>query len=811
MEILHQATLFFILLSLIIPRAISLTLNTSYFIQCGLINSTFTHTNESPPRTFVSDEKYLISGSTSTNLFPNVTISTNPLYPTARFSFSPFSYQFNVVPNTSNILRLHFSPFSGSSNANFAITTFNGNSSTNNFSISALTSLIIKEFFLSMDSDKLVLKFTPQNYSIAFISVIEIFDAAPLQLFSNIPILIDTTDTFNTQQAYLSMETFYRVNMPGPLITPENDTLWRTWVTDDPYIYNAHASQTHSVSMTLNFNPLQWSSEDIAPETVYNTARMINASIDQFNSNPDFNINITWSFRVDSGYYYLIRLHFCDIIPESSQVDQGPVFAVYIMDYLALRNNLRPSDYTSYAQEPFYIDFIANVMGARNITVSISLDRKESKVNNGFLNGLEIMKMTNYNPPLERKKKLLAIILGPTIGGAFIILILMIMFGVYTTWYKGRCKMNLREEDETPFSQPHQYSCRATSVASPRLIAFSEIKTSTNNFDERSLIGVGGFGKVYKGRLHNGTMVAVKRASCQSNQGFPEFQTEIEVLSNIRHRHLLSLIGYCDENSEMILVYEYMEKGTLRNYLYGTDDLLPSLSWKQRLEICIGTAKGLQYLHTGPSRNIIHRDVKSTNILLGEGYIAKVSDFGISKLGPCIGETHVSTAVKGSFGYLDPEYFKTQQLTDKSDVYSFGVVLFEVLCARPVIDQSLEREQLNLTEWALMWQRKGELEKIIDPKLVGEIKENSLRKFGEIAKECLEEYGIDRPTMGDVLWNLEYCLRLQETEVKSELHYENTTSTSDSHFLEIPTLCGLPSNISSADSRSDITTSNVFF
>ncbi|KAF3340984.1 Receptor-like protein kinase THESEUS 1 [Carex littledalei] len=267
--------------------------------------------------------------------------------------------------------------------------------------------------------------------------------------------------------------------------------------------------------MNLRINPRQGSSEEIAPQTVYNTTRMINISADQLISNPGFSMNITWSFRVDSGYYYIIRLHFCDIISETNQVDPGLVFTVDIMDYLAfprdylaLPNNLRPFDYTNYAHEPFYIDFIAHVMSARNITVRISLDRKDSTIINGFLNGLEIMKMTNYNPPLERKKKkkLQAIILGPTIGGVFIILINDHV----------RCLYNLD-----------------------------------------------------KGR-------------CQ-----------------------------------MILVYEYMEKGTLRNYLYGIDDLLPSLSWKQRLEICIGMAKGLQYLHTGPSR--IHRDVKSTNILLGEG------------------------------------------------------------------------------------------------------------------------------------------------------------------------------------------------
>ncbi|KAI8566813.1 hypothetical protein RHMOL_Rhmol02G0071100 [Rhododendron molle] len=301
-----------------------------------------------------------------------------------------------------------------------------------------------------------------------------------------------------------------------------------------------------------------------------------------------------------------------------------------------------------------------------------------------------------------------------------------------------------------------------------RSFSLDEVLIATNNFDDALVIGIGGFGKVYKGFIDDSaTIVAIKRLNAESKQGAGEFWMEVKMLSKLRHSNLAALIGYCNECQEMILVYEYIALGTLADHLYrlkttGSNTSFFPLSWEERLEMCIGAARGLDHLHSGTNQSFIHRDVKSKNILIDKNWVVKISDFGLSKGPTSHSITHISTQVKGTFGYLDPDYFRTQRLTTKSDVYAFGVVLLEVLCGRPALDRKLSEEQMNLARWAQQCIKEGKLARVIDPSLSGQLAPSCLKSFVVLAKNCLNESPRSRPTMAEVLGRLELALLSQQ-------------------------------------------------
>ncbi|KAJ9559418.1 hypothetical protein OSB04_014032 [Centaurea solstitialis] len=306
-------------------------------------------------------------------------------------------------------------------------------------------------------------------------------------------------------------------------------------------------------------------------------------------------------------------------------------------------------------------------------------------------------------------------------------------------------------------------------------IPLKAIKLATNDFDDNNYISRGGFGKVHKGELiHFGKSmtVAVKCLDRAFGQGNPEFWKEIMMFSRYKHQNLVSLLGFCDEDGESILVYEYLSNKSLNMHLSSIE-----LSWTQRLKICIGAAKGLQYLHDpcNTMQRVLHRDIKSSNILLDDNWNAKISDFGLSNFGPANQEfTFLFTHPVGSFGYCDPAYAESGFLTKESDVYSFGVVLFEVLCGRlSIVD--CKDNCLFLPKLAQSCYEKNRLDTIVQDGLLEQMSKECLRKFSTIAYQCLHKDRTQRPTFTTVVRELEIALRFQypDQEVKSmvPLHY----------------------------------------
>ncbi|KAM3205084.1 leucine-rich repeat receptor protein kinase HPCA1 [Capsicum annuum] len=311
----------------------------------------------------------------------------------------------------------------------------------------------------------------------------------------------------------------------------------------------------------------------------------------------------------------------------------------------------------------------------------------------------------------------------------------------------------------------------APQLKGSRWFSYDELKKSTSNFSERNEIGSGGYGKVYRGTLANGQVIAIKRAQHGSMQGGLEFKTEIELLSRVHHKNLVGLVGFCFEQGEQVLVYEYMPNGSLRENLSGKTNIY--LDWKRRLRVALGSARGLAYLHELANPPIIHRDVKSTNILLDQNLTAKVADFGLSKLVSDSSKGHVSTQVKGTLGYLDPEYYMTQQLTEKSDVYSFGVVMLELITAK----QPIEKGKYVVREMRTAIDKNDEehygLSNMIDPVIRSIPNLIGFTRFVDVAMQCVEEAAADRPTMSEVVKMLETILQNDGLET-------NSTSTSSS-------------------------------
>ncbi|KAL5552882.1 hypothetical protein UlMin_040283 [Ulmus minor] len=282
--------------------------------------------------------------------------------------------------------------------------------------------------------------------------------------------------------------------------------------------------------------------------------------------------------------------------------------------------------------------------------------------------------------------------------------------------------------------------------------SYEELMEITNGFSHQNVLGEGGFGCVYKGVLSDGRLVAIKQLKAGSGQGEREFKAEVEIISRVHHRHLVSLVGYCISENHRLLVYEFVPNQTLEHHMHGVG--MPVLDWTKRLKIALGAAKGLAYLHEDCHPKIIHRDIKSANILLDDVFEAQVADFGLAKPSND-SNTHVSTRVMGTFGYMAPEYASSGKLTDRSDVFSFGVVLLELITGRKPVDPAQPLGDESLVEWArpLLIQAldTGNLSEIVDPRLEKHYVEGEMLRMIEAAAACVRHSAPKRPRMMQVV------------------------------------------------------------
>ncbi|KAK6121457.1 hypothetical protein DH2020_044803 [Rehmannia glutinosa] len=664
----------------------------NYLIDCGNSGSTTLPGN----RVFLGDQetsKYLSYNGQDIQVSAPDADSKLPsaIYTSALVFESEATYTFHVTRPGWHWIRLHFAPIQNNQRdlrtAKFKVSTSDNLVLIHEFENPPNATSSFNEYLVNVTTERFSIKFEPVQGSVAFVSAIE-FVSAPDILIGDVATAVFPKGDYSGLMD-VAYQTVYRLNVGGPTITAQNDTLRRTWDSDKQYLDPKVVGSEVSVEPKVISYP-DGESPLIAPPVVYATAtEMANANVEV----PSF--NISWKMKVDSSFQYLVRLHFADIVSKSPN---DLYFNVYLNGKPAI-TGLDLSTVAGGLTSAYFADFVINstmVSGLDPLTVQVG--------------------PMNENADGKKADG------SSAVNGTVAAVGFAMMFGAFIGLGAMAVKWKKRPQD---WHKSKSFSSWLLPIHAGDTSFMSNSKTSLGSRKSQVFFVDDGIGTIFLCRVTRRDLIISTPRRLLALVDL--------ILSKLRHRHLVSLIGYCDENSEMILVYEFMANGPFRDHLYGKG--LDHLTWKQRLEICIGAARGYiiyipGFTRYNSSRRENHKHFARREFHRQNGRFWSVKD------APTTEQTHVSTAVKGSFGYLDPEYFRKQQLTDKSDVYSFGVVLLEALCARPAINPALPREQVNLAEWAMQWKRKG-------------------------------------PTMGDVLWNLEYALQLQEASSQGNSEEEN--------------------------------------
>ncbi|KAL7087491.1 hypothetical protein ACP275_13G071000 [Erythranthe tilingii] len=449
-------------------------------------------------------------------------------------------------------------------------------------------------------------------------------------------------------------------------------------------------------------------------------------------------ISLTYyGFRLINGNY-TVNLHFAEIMFTDDKTYSSlgrRIFDVYVQGKLVLKD--------------FNIEKEAGGVNKgirRNITAVVAdntLDIRFYWAGKGT-NGIPVRGVygplisaiyvdPDFTPPSEKGSSISAGGIVGIVAAVLVTSLLIVMLVLGILWWKGCFRRKDTLEHELKGVDLHTGS-----------FTLKQIKTATNNFDPANKIG--------EGVLSDGTIIAVKQLSVKSKQGNREFVNEIGMISALQHPHLVKLHGCCIEGNQLLLVYEYLENNSLDRALFGPEEHQIHLDWPTRHKICIGIARGLAYLHEESRLKIVHRDIKATNVLLDKDLMAKISDFGLAKLDE-EDNTHISTRVAGTYGYMAPEYAMRGHLTDKADIYSFGVVLLELISGRS--NSSSRDPSFDLLEWANSLNETGKLMDLVDPRLESKFKKKEVLSAINVALHCTNIVATERPSMSAVVSILE--------------------------------------------------------
>ncbi|KAL7092677.1 hypothetical protein ACP275_12G178600 [Erythranthe tilingii] len=359
---------------------------------------------------------------------------------------------------------------------------------------------------------------------------------------------------------------------------------------------------------------------------------------------------------------------------------------------------------------------------------------------------------SGYSCIPKNTSPVLALSLGISFGFLAVIIAMVVL--LYTI--KKRKLVKLKEkffQQNGGFLLKQQLSSNENSMKSTKIFTSEELEKATNNYAEDRILGRGGYGIVYKGIFPDQQVVAIKKSRVMDQTQIEQFINEMVILTQVNHRNVVKLLGCCLETEVPLLVYEYVSNGTLFHHIHHSGNQ-PWFSWDNRLRILTEAAGALAYLHSSTEKPVIHRDIKSPNILLDEQYTAKIADFGASRL-VAIDQTMISTLVQGTLGYLDPEYFHTSQLTAKSDVYSFGVVIAEMMTGRKPLSNTENDKEKSLATFFVMSVKEDRLFQVVDPRVMREGSMEQIQAAGQLVKRCLKMEGEERPTMREVAMELE--------------------------------------------------------